>query len=450
MPLRTILPSLVRIALVAVCTVLLGDVAYAAGPAGDAPLIQNDAITFGILMLLLAFVFYTSNLDSPGWKRFYGIVPSLLLCYFLPSILGTTGIISTKSPHSEIYFVSSRYLLPASLVLLTLSIDLREVVKLGPKALIMFFTGTAGIVIGGPLAILIVGSVSPETVGAQAGQEVWRGMATVAGTWIGGGANQAAMKETFDVNDELYSAFLAVDVLVANLWMAGLLIIAARAKGIDRKFKADDSAVEELKEKMSHFQKQVARIPSTSDLMVVCAVAFAVVAIGHVVADALAPWIKAEYPDLHRNYSLGSPFFWLVVTATTLAIVLSFTKARQLEGAGASKVGSVFLYVLVAAIGTNMDLSAVVRHPGFFAIGLVWMAFHVILLFIMARIIRAPMFFLAVGSKANVGGAASAPIIASAFHPSLAPVGVLLAVVGYALGTYAAYLCGIIMRAASG
>ena len=125
---------------------------------------------------------------------------------------------------------------------------------------------------------------------------------------------------------------------------------------------------------------------------------------------------------------------------------MSFTKLRKLEGAGSSKVGSVFIYILVATIGLKMDLLSIFHNPGLFLIGFIWIGIHIILLIVVAKIIRAPFFFVAVGSQANIGGAASAPVVASAFHPSLAAVGVLLAVLGYAVGTYAAYICGIIMQ----
>ncbi len=188
------------------------------------PLITNDAVVLGILIGILAFVFTTANSSSPFWKRFYSIVPSLLLCYFLPSLLGTFGIIS--GDHSQLYFVASRYLLPTSLVLLTLSLDLKAVVRLGPKAIVMFLTGTTGVLLGGPLAIVVVSLFAPDMVGGQGPEAIWRGMTTVAGSWIGGGANQAAMKEMFSVGDELYSVMIAVDVLVASVWMACLLVIA--------------------------------------------------------------------------------------------------------------------------------------------------------------------------------------------------------------------------------
>ena len=143
-------------------------------------------------------------------------------------------------------------------------------------------------------------------------------------------------------------------------------------------------------------------------------------------------------------------FFWLVLIATTGGLLLSFTRARELEGAGASRIGTVCLYLLVATIGMSMDVTAVFRDPGLFVVGVIWLAIHYALLLVVGKLIRAPFFFTAVGSQANVGGAASAPVIAAAFHPALAPVGVLLAVLGYAVGTYGALLCAHAMRIASG
>ena len=196
---------------------------------------------------------------------------------------------------------------------------------------------------------------------------------------------------------------------------------------------------------MSTHQAQIARLPKLSDTMLILAVGFGVTGLCHAAAGILAPWIKETAPWL-EDYSLTSTFFWIVVLATTGGLILSTTKARLLEGAGASRIGSVFIYVLVASIGMKMDLMAIFKHPGLFMVDGIWIGFHALLLIVVARLIRAPVFFLAVGSQANVGGAASAPILAAAFHPSLAPVGVLLAVLGYALGTYGAYLCGQMMR----
>lgn len=415
--------------------------------AHDLPFFTNDAIVFGILMAVLAFVFHTSHSSHPGWKKFYTFVPSVLLCYFIPALLHwPLGLISAEN--SKLYFVASRYLLPACLVLLCLSIDLKAIKNLGPKALIMFFTATAGIIIGGPVALFIVIEFFPDLIPADP-DRIWKGLSTVAGSWIGGGGNQAAMKEIYKVDSVLFSTMIVVDVAVAQVWMAFLLYGANITKKVDAWLKADTSAIEELKDKVTKFREGIERIPTTTDLFIMAAIAFGAVAFSHWGADLLQPFFAqhAEKIKEARLNTLLSGFFWLILIATSIGVGLSFTRFKNLEGVGASKWGSLFIFILVATIGMEMDLSKVAENLGLFAIGLIWMLIHVTLLVIMAKVIKAPFFFVAVGSQANVGGAASAPVVAAAFSPALAPVGALLAVLGYAMGTYGAIICAEIMRA---
>lgn len=454
------------------------------------PVFATDTITFGLLMAVLGLIFYATTL--PQFKKFFSLIPALLLCYFVPSVLTTLGLISpgwfdlagatemltaagvtvtdgmqlaalktaiveANVPaadlkpfihKSQLYYVSSRFLLPACLVLLTLSIDLKEVFKLGPKALGMFLTGTVGVIVGGPIAILIVSAFMPEVVGGAGPDAVWRGMATVAGSWIGGGANQAAMEVLFAPSGKLFSQMIAVDIIVAEVWMFFLLLGVGKSEQMDRFFKADSSSVDKLKNSMEEFSESIARIPSFVDLMVILGIGFGAMSFSHWLGGILAGVFK-QVPGAEK-FSLTSSFFWLIVLSTTIGIILSFTKARNYEGAGASRVGTAFIYILVASIGMKMDVLAILENPGIFLVGAIWMCIHVALLVIVGKILKAPYFFLAVGSKANIGGAASAPVVAGAFHPALAPVGVLLAVVGYALGTYGAWMCAKLMQVASG
>ena len=429
------------------------------------PLFTNDAIVFGILMVSLGFVFYTESITSGFWAKFYKIVPGLFIAYFVPALFTTFGVIAPewettsegiKTAHeSQLYFVASRYLLPAALVLMTLSIDLKAIFNLGSKALIMFFTGTVGIVIGGPIAILLISLVSPETVGGAGFDAVWRGLSTLAGSWIGGGANQTAMLEIYQYNPSKYGGMVIVDIVVANIWMAILLIGIGRKEQIDKWLKADNTAIEDLKRKVIDFTKKVEKKPNLTDYIIILAIAFGTVAFGHFSAtflgDFFSGWVDGMESQTTKNIFsfMGSSFFWLISVSTVVAIILSFTKAKNYEGAGASKIGSIFIYVLVATIGMKMDLNQVFENPGLIVVGLVWMTIHAGLLIGIAKLIKAPYFFLAVGSQANVGGAASAPIVAQAFHPSLATVGVLLAVFGYAIGTISAIGCTILMELAA-
>lgn len=457
-----------------------------------APIFTNDAVVLGLLLTCLALIFYTSGLSK--WKKFYTYVPTLLLCYFLPAILNwPLGLIAphwyessisdvltqynltlpkgmsydqitaflndagvpkeeyaVHQGHSQLYFVASRYLLPASLVLLCLGIDFKGIIALGPKALIMFFAATLGIIIGGPIALLFVSYVAPGVLDVSTG-EIWRGLSTVAGSWIGGGANQAAMKEIFDVSDNLFGTMIVVDVVVANIWMGFLLFGVNFKDRIDRWLKADNSAIENLRRSVSDYRAKIEQVPTTTNMFVLLAVAFGAVALSHFGKDVITPWMKGFEDTLVslRLNSLMNKFFWLVVISTTIGVTLSFTKARKLEGVGASRWGSVFIYILVATIGMKMNIGEIFDNLGLFLVGIIWMLTHVLILFIVSKLIRAPYFFVAVGSQANVGGAASAPIVASAFDPALAPVGVLMAVLGYALGTYGAIICAYLMQAVS-
>jgi uncharacterized membrane protein len=405
-------------------------------------LITNDAVVLGLLAATLGAIFLSTESQRPFWRAFYRYVPALLLCYLLPALYNTFGLIDGEA--SRLYYVASRYLLPATLVLLTMSVDLPAILRLGPKLLVLFATGTFGVVIGGPIALALWGWLAPASVQG----EVWRGLTAVAGSWIGGGANQAAMREIFAVDANLFGTMVAVDVVVASLWMAALLWMAANQHRLDRRLGADRTALDRLREHVERLEAERARIPRLPDVMYILAVGFGATGLAHALAAPLARlfsgFVWAE------RLSLASEFFWIVVLATTIGLVLSATRTRDLEGAGASKIGSAMLYVLVATIGMQMNLGAIVASPALFGVGLTWIAIHALLLIAVARWLRAPAFYLAVASQANIGGAASAPVVAAAFHPSLAPVGVLLAVLGYGLGTYFGWLTGQLMRLVAG
>ncbi|WP_228238730.1 DUF819 domain-containing protein [Allomuricauda sp. M10] len=411
----------------------------------------DDTVIFGLLCLCLGFVFYTSSIKTGFWGKFYNVVPTVLMCYLLPAILASVGIVDESS--SKTYSVASQYLLPAALILMTLSVDLKAILNLGSKALIMFLTGTVGIIIGGPIAILIVSIFSPETVGGAGFDAVWRGLATIAGSWIGGGANQTAMLEVFKFNQDNYGGMVLIDIVVANLWLAVILFGVGKSQKIDKWLKADTSSIEELKQKVSTYTAKIARVTTLQDFIMILFYAFVGVGISHFLGHHFVVFLQDNFEVIRDKdkilSSLGSEFLWVVLFATLIGIGLSFTKAKNYEGAGASKLGGLFIYILVATIGMKMDLGKVMENPGLIAIGLIWISIHALLMILVAKLIKAPYFFLAVGSQANVGGAASAPVVAAEFHPSLTSVGILLAVFGYVVGTAGAYLCALLMEVAS-
>ncbi len=412
-------------------------------PAASTALITNDIVVFGLIAATLGAIFYLASGPTPFWKKFFAWVPALLLCYFVPAIYNTAGLIDGEG--SQLYYFGSRVLLPAALVLLTLSVDLKGILKLGPRLLFVFCAGTLGIILGAIVSFQIMEWVWPAAVAG----DTWRGMAALSGSWMGGGANMVAIREIYEVDATLFGQFAVVDVAFASLWLATLLFLANRAEQIDRRSGADTSAIDEMRERIAAYEAANARIPSLTDLMVIVGLAFGIVALAHAVSNPIAGWFSANMAWASR-FSLDSSFVWIVVLSTLAGLGLSFTRVRQLENAGASRVGTVCLYFLIACIGMQMDFFRLAERPELLVIGALWMAVHVLVIWGAARLVKAPLLYFAVGSQGNIGAAASAPVVAAAFHPTLAPVGVLLGTVGYATGTVLAYFTGQILRMMAG
>jgi uncharacterized membrane protein len=398
--------------------------------------IQNDAVVFAILAICVAVVTGLSHSKNKGWQKFFAIVPSVLMVYLLPAILNSVGVID--STQSKVYSFNTDYLLPACLILMTLGLDLKKIVKLGPKCLIIFFAGTLGIVIGGPIAL----GVAKIFFSSSVPDDSWKVLTTLAGSWIGGGVNQAAMKQILQVDDSVFAMVVAVDILVGNAWMAFLLFLANKNKAINKWLKADHNLVDQLDLSEAHHQASAA---SFQDFTYMIALGFGGMGLCYFLATPIVEFIKAYLPFLEK-YNLTSTFFWVVILSTIVGIVASMTKLRELEVKGASKFGTALLYLLVASIGMKMNLTEMFQNPIFIFIGFVWIIIHGIVILGVTKLLKAPLFFMAVGSQANIGAAASAPIVASAFAPHLAPVGVLLAVLGYVVGNYGAYICGLLMK----
>ncbi len=397
-------------------------------------LFTNDAVVAGILFFILLAVFKAARYPYPILQKFFTFFPPILLCYFLPGLLNTLGVFSGEN--SQVYPFVSKYLLPATLFLFTISLDIDMLKKLGWKALVVFLSGTLGVIIGGPLAVKIVYMIKPEVFMMGTENEVWKGLGTIAGSWIGGGANQTALKEILQPSAYVFSQTVAVDVLVAEAWLAVLLIGVANAPKVNKWLNADASIVEDMKSKVAELAKQNDKIPSYYDFLKIFGISMVFVGISYFLADLVTPWVKTNHPEWSK-FSLTSTFFWVVFLITVFGIVSSRTKVKELEYAGASKIASLMLYLLVASIGMQMDLLAIADNLWLFLVGIVVLA---------SKLLKAPYFMLAVGSQANIGGAASASVVAGAFHPTLVPIGVIFAVLGYAIGTYGGYLTALLMH----
>ncbi|MBD2752967.1 DUF819 family protein [Spirosoma validum] len=410
------------------------------------PLITNDAIILGIFLVLLTFIFRTSQSAHPFWQRAYTYVPSLLLCYIFPAAMNSLNIISGEQ--SSLYKVSTNYLLPAALVLLTSTADLRSIARLGQKALVTFMSGTVGIILGAPIAFWLVMQLIPGFREQAIANEYWKGLVTISGSWIGGSSSQLALKEIYGCSEELFAIILVVDAVVSTSWTACLIYGAAYRDKIDTWLQADTRSIDEVKQRILAYKEEPDRPANLLDLSTILALGFGGGALAHAFAYIISTNLQPYKASL-ATYGLDpftSNFLWVVILSTSLGIALSFTRLRKLEKLGTTDLATLFVYFLIMTIGMRLNLSNLGGNLGLFLVAVIWMLIHVVVMLITARIIKAPYFFVAVGSQANIGGVSTAPAVASIFHPALAPVGVLLAVLSHVLGTYGGLITAWLMR----
>lgn len=411
------------------------------------PLIQNDTMVLAILLLILALVTKTAASSRPVFKNFYKYVPPLLLCYFIPGILNTFHIISGEN--SGVYTVASQYLLPASLILIIMSVDLKQIWKLRHKAGLMFLATAVGIILGGPLAMIITDTFVPGVIVKGMGEDAsWRGLATLAASWTGGSANMAAMYEVFKPSPDLYSGMIAIDVLLANIWLAMMLYLVNKKDKINKLLKADDDLNQTLEHIGNTNSDTTRKMPSMPDLFVILFLGLGGTGLAHLITSYVVPYIETHAPSL-KQFNLDSKFLWVILLTTSIGVLLSFTKARNYEKQGAPIIGNTFLYILIASIGMQMNILKAFDNPGLILVCAIWLLFMGIVIVAVARIFKVNFFFLSVASEANVGGVPTASAVATAFSPTLVPVAVLLSVLGYSIGNYAGYICAILMQLVS-
>ncbi|MDT8436214.1 MAG: DUF819 family protein [Gemmatimonadota bacterium] len=389
------------------------------------PLLTDPMAVLAYLGTVLAGVFWLSG--RPRLKKLFDYTPPVIYCYFVPTISTTLGILPASSP---VYDWLTRYLLPFALLLLMVTVDVRSILKLGRTAIAMVTAGAAGIILGAQVAFLVFGRWLPV--------DGWKGLAALAGSWIGGTANMVAIAESVGTPDAVFGPVIVVDTVVGYGWMGVLLLLTAYQGRFDRRLGADLTAIEDTNRRLAEVES-VRHPPTVADLSVI---------VGLGLAGAIASVALGERLPLLGDPTIISHTTWAVLIVVTGGLALSFTRARKLDEVGASRIGYVGLYLMLAGIGAQGDLRAVLDAPAFFFAGVLWIGIHATVLLVAARLLRAPFFFVATGSMANIGGVGTAPIVAGIYHPAMAPVGLLMAVAGYILGIYgglaAAWMLGLL------
>ncbi|MHC5139340.1 MAG: DUF819 family protein [Planctomycetota bacterium] len=383
---------------------------------------DNPVYIISVLISIEAAILFIDS--RPIGKKVFRFLPSMFWIYFIPMLANTAGLLPGE--HS-VYGIITRWVLPGSLVVLLLSADIRGILKLGPTALGVMAAGIAGIMIGAPVVMLIY----RQWLGADA----WQAVGTLSGSWIGGSANMVAVKEGIDTPDAVFKLLIITDTIIPYAWMGLLIALSAHQQKFDRWNKSNTKLLDELvRHAKSNSDNKVMRytVPGT---LVILFVALA--------GAGGAVWASSALPAVKN---VINPVAWSVIIASTIGVGLSFSPVRRLQSRGSNRIGFFLLYLVLASIGAKTNLSFMGNLPIFLIAGATWMLIHAACLLLATRLLKAPMALAAAASQSCIGGPASGPVIAGIYHPDLAPVGLLMAVLGNIAGTFLGLTCAQLCR----
>ena len=375
-------------------------------------MIQDPTLIFAFLAVTIALLFQASRWQplQPLFQR----MPPIVWAYFLPMLATTVGLLPDNSP---LYGALRRFLLPASLALLLTSADLRSIARLGRNALLVMVAGMLGTAVGITAGFFALRPWLPA--------DAWKGLGALTGSWIGGSANLITVGAAVDISPDLQGVIILVDTVVGYGYMGILISLAPLQDRFDRWNRADRSVVDDLNRRLEKLRAERSRPATTADVALMFGLAAGLTVLSLQVGAWLPPVGKV----------LG-PFSWAIVVLTTVTLLLSLTRLARIEEAGASAIGYAGFYLLLAGVGAQGNLRHIVDHPQFALVGVIAILCHAAALLLAVRLLRAPLFFFGTASQACVGGYASAPIVATVYQSAMAPVGLLLAVLGNVAGTY--------------
>ncbi|HEY5643704.1 MAG TPA: DUF819 family protein [Woeseiaceae bacterium] len=393
-------------------------------------LISSPIGVLAMLVLVAAFFFLLAQVTQ---AKFFSYVPPLLFIYATPVFLNNFGVIPSQS---VIYTGLSQYALPVFIVLMLIKVNVPAVIKVMGKGVLVMLMGTAGVMVGGVVAYVIVHPWLPD--------DTWKGFGTLAGSWIGGTGNMLATKEMLDASEAQLGLAVIADNVIYIVWLPLLLASRDFADRFNRwarvpaeRLKAMDAAAKVTVEDD--------KAPTMAQYLYLAAVVFGVTAVGHAASPVIAGWLASTSPDLANIFSETTTRILLV---TTIALVLSTTPISTLPNSTA--IGTALIYIFVAGMGARASVAGLADAPAFVLGAFIWIFIHGLFMLAGAWLFRVDVHSVAIASAANIGAAASAPIVAAHHRPNLVPASILLALLGYAMGNYLAPVTGHLARIAAG
>lgn len=389
-------------------------------------MIENPLLLIGFLLSIEMAVLYTAG--HPRFKKYFQFLPAVFWIYFLPMLASTFGMIDASNP---VYKKITTHLLPASLFLLLIAVDIRAIMRLGKTALLMFFAGSLGIMIATPLVFFLFKN--------WIGPEFWSGFGAISASWTGGSANMIAVKEAIGTPDSVFATMQIVDTIVPYVWMGILVSCVGMQAMYDRWNRSDTRVMDHLLQRVKDM-----KVPSKSRLQFLPAVMIVLAGLG---ASWLSQYLAGFLPEIK---DVISSYTWVIVIVSILGLSFSLTPVKKLEESGSTKIGYYILYFVLASIGARASLADIGSTFLVILAGFLIVIIHAAVTMLAARLIGAPMFLAAVASQANLGGVASAPIVAEIYQPGFASVGLLLAILGNIVGTYIGILTAHLCRFVAG
>lgn len=358
--------------------------------------------------------------DRTKWK-FFSYAPPLMFIYALPLIMsnvpiGERTLLTNKGP---VYEVMSEGVLPFLLVVMLLKVDVFSAVRVMGRGILVMLCGTAGIVLGAPIAYAIVKSKLDPTA--------WKAFGTLAGSWIGGAGNMNAISKGIDASGTDFGLAVLGDNAGYLVWLPILMSSKGLAKWFNRFAKVDPERIK-IVEEASMELNQGQETPAMRHYLYLLFLGLAV--------TLLARWLSRLMPEFPPVFTTDS---WMILWVSTLGLLLSVTPAKRIPGS--HEISIALIYLCVANMGARADLSGLKDQAIWFVLGAyIWIALHGAACVLGAWLLHVDIHSTAIASAANIGGTASASIVAGHHNPRLVPVGILMALIGYAIGTYGAFL----------
>ena len=390
--------------------------------------IQNGFTYIAFLMFLAGVLLAAEKYTK--WKVF-NIIPPLVWLYVLNMIFCTAGLYNSDGC-SAAYSVLKNNLLYAMIFVMLLRCDIRKLAKLGGRMAAIFLGGALSILFGFIVAFVIF-------KGALGGGEtIWGAMAALCTSWIGGSANMAAMEAAFTIDPGAYGCALAVDTVYYSVWIALLLIMVRYSKKWDNAVKADTTKLQAVADAANAELAKEKKHASAADWIFLIGLSLIVSALSQQVGAILGNGLASICLDMFDKGTMTTVF------VTVLGLLCALSPLGKLPAV--EELSNVYLYAVVSLLASTASLTDLVSAPLWIVAGLVVLIIHIVIMFLLSKLFHWDCCMVSTASLANIGGSASAPIVASAYNSSYAGIGVLMGVMGAALGNFCGLACGYIMQ----